>query len=354
MNRYTTLILLSLLPSCATSTVVERGTTSSSSLPNSTPLELGEWKDSRASVLRTFAFRALERGLLEEAQGYLQEACELNAEDSACHAAMARLLLASDNPQAALPYARQALDAEPDSVEALLVWSAALAENKREDEAGKALEAGLEMHSQSPEYARAMVTHYSSSDSGEAANKYVEHMLATRPESASSWSIAGDLYLAGGQINAAATAYGEALRLNPDTSAPSVLRSRLGLSNAGIDPILSAATQAEKKGDWAGAERLYRFLAESKENDHEVLSGLARILSERKSYIQSAKILERIPEAELDWRDRLLQAKLDIRLSRWEAAQASLLIILHERPGLRAAELLLQHVQQKIAQRNVK
>ncbi len=349
MKQLLALVLLGFLASCATSTSVNRGVVHSKSASIPVQLEASDWKDSRAEVLRTFAFRALERGLAEEAKGYLQEACELNAQDTACHAAMARMLLAEGDAQSALPYARQALDSDPENVEAILVWAAALAENRRDEEAGDALEAGWEKHKDSPEYVRAMLTHYSSLDSGEAANSFVEHMLASNPDEASSWSIAGDLYLAGGQLDAAATAYSEAIRINPDTSTPSVLRSRLGLREMGVDPILDAATKAEKNGDWAGAERLYRFLAESKENNHEILSGLARILSERRSFLQAGKVLERIPESELDWRDRLLQAKLDIRLSCWEKAQASLLIVLHERPGLRAAELLLGHVQQKIA-----
>ena len=102
---------------------------------NGEPIETSDWQEARGSILRTFAFRALEKNLVEEARQYLSEACEINPNDIACHAALARLYLAEGDHQSALVYAERASIVAPDNPEISMVYAAALAENNRLEEA---------------------------------------------------------------------------------------------------------------------------------------------------------------------------------------------------------------------------
>ena len=80
-----------------------------------------EWKQSRSQILRTFAFRALEKNLTEESQSYLQQACDLDPTDVESHATLARLFLTEDDPEASLAYAQQGMESTPGNLDLSLV-----------------------------------------------------------------------------------------------------------------------------------------------------------------------------------------------------------------------------------------
>lgn len=307
------------------------------------------WRVKRGQVLRTFAFRALERGLVEEARGYLQEACELDPRDVESHCALARLFLAEGDPRAALAYAERIATSTPDNPGVRLVYAATLAETGQDEEAGRQVELAWERSGHDPALARAMVTHYEAEEPGGAAQEFVQQVLAEHPKDPRSWTAAGDLFLAQGQTEEAATAYAQAIALDPKVPAPSVLESYLGRELKDLDPILAAAVQAERDGDLAGAERLYRYLAVAKSALPEVQSGLARVLWRRGRLDAAGAALEQIPLAKRGWREHLLDAKIRFQRSDWEGARGSLLLTLELRPELRAAELLLGHVERVLA-----
>ncbi len=338
MIRSLTLLIMLALASCSTTTSIEKSTPT---ISGGEVIDGDNWRESRGDVLRTFAWRALEKGLSEEATGYLQEACELDPEDASSHAALARIMLAGGQSRKALVFAERAVMVAPEQLECQLVWAASLSENQRDEEANAVLEMAWENGMQSPEVARALITYYSANNQQSQANDFVQTMLADNPEDAQAWAAAGDLYLAEGQLEAAATAYTEALERDPAIPAPSVLESRLGTAMRDVDPVLSAAMLAEQNNDLVGAERLYRFLVNNERADSHVIAGLARVLWANKKSDQAQTVLNKIQVDQRNWREHLLQAKLDIGRKRWSAAKGALLIALQERPGLRAAELLL-------------
>ena len=88
-----------------------------------------KWNEARGSILRTFAFRALEKGLVEEARQYLTEDCEADGNDVESHAALARLYLAEGDGRSALVFAERASFVAPTDPEIALVYAAALAES---------------------------------------------------------------------------------------------------------------------------------------------------------------------------------------------------------------------------------
>jgi hypothetical protein len=47
------------------------------------------------------------------------------------------------------------------------------------------------------------------------------------------------------------------------------------------------------------------------------------------------------------WRGHLLQARIDIQAGRWAQARSAILLAQNERPGMRAAELLLEFVEKQ-------
>ena len=65
---------------------------------------------------------------------------------------------------------------------------------------------------------------------------------------------------------------------------------------------------------------------------------------------EATTILDEINTSEFGWREHMLIAKIAIGNGDWEQAHTSLLIATKQRPGLKAAELLLTHVVQKMAQ----
>ena len=67
-----------------------------------------DWAEARSDILRTFAFRALEKNLIEEGRNYLQEACDLDPLDTGSHATLARLFLTENDPRSSLAYSERA------------------------------------------------------------------------------------------------------------------------------------------------------------------------------------------------------------------------------------------------------
>jgi len=307
-----------------------------------------EWDGARAGIVRTFAFRALERNLVEEARGYLREACEMDPTDTACHAALARLFLAEGDARAALPYARQAARTAPKNAEANLVLAAALAENQRGEEATEYLKKVWLASGPRIEVARALLTHHASLGGTQAARVFVEDLQVNQPLESNTWAISGDLDLAEGEVDAAADNYQRALDIDPSLSVPVSLHSRLDISTPGKDPIWVSALDSESRGDWKGAGRLFRFLVQTRPEDWRARSGLARSLWREGRTTESSTILVQVPVAARDWRDHMLAAKIAIHTEAWEGARGSLLVALELRPGLEAAELLLQRVQEEI------
>jgi Tfp pilus assembly protein PilF len=315
---------------------------------NAEPGETGDWQRARGSILRTFAFRALEKNLVEEAREYLTEACELDPGDVACHAALARLYLAEGDPQAALVYAERAAIAAPNSPEISMVYAAALAENNRPDEATATLETAWEAVENDPVFARALLTHYSAMGQTQEAKDFVHKVLMDDPAHASSWALAGDLLLSEGDLEAAAESYRKALEINPNTPTPESIELIIGRTPPGQDPLFSTARSAEENGDYDAAVNLYRFLVDTKPLDMEVRLGLSRSLWAQKRYEQADYQLSKVALGVRGWRGHVLQAKLDIEFERYGQARTALKMALRERPDQRAAELLLAFVEERI------
>ena len=312
-----------------------------------------EWRQSRSEILRTFAFRALERNLTEESQNYLQQACDLNPKDAQSHATLARLFLTENDPDASLAYAQQGIESTPGNLDLSLVYAAALAETDQGDLATEELERATDWEAiaKSPELARAMLLHYASTGGMEDAREFVEQMQVTHPKNPYTYAMLGDLFLASGDVRNAAEAYMRALNLDPTMPTPRIITEELSLDNdTSVDPILVAAQTAEKNQDYLGAERLYRFLMKSPTGGIEVSIGLARVLWHQQRMDEATTILDEINTSEFGWREHMLIAKIAIGNGDWEQAHSSLLIATKQRPGLKAAELLLTHVVQKMAQ----
>jgi len=308
------------------------------------------WRRARGTILRTFAFRALEQGLLEEARNYLVEACETNPADAASHAALARLYLAEEDVEAALAYAREAAAYAPEDPEVAVVLAAALAESNQEEAATEILERTWQVSAADSSFARALLTHYAASGRDDLARQLVQRLLDEAPGDASSWTLAGDLFLAEGDLEKATEAYRKAVAIDPDVSLPESIAGRLGLGGAEDDPVLAAAEAAEEQGDPVAAERLYRFLAESKPEVPGVQAGLARVLLAQGRIEEAETALARLPLDRRGWREHLLQARLDILGRRWEDARASLHLARVARPGLRPAALLMNFVEEHLRQ----
>lgn len=310
------------------------------------------WDDTRARIVRTFAFRALERNLVEEARGYLREACEMDPGDSECHAALARLFLAEGDARAALPYATQAVKANPTNAEAKLVLAAALSENKREQEATTHLEHVWSTTEPHVEVARALLTHHASLGGTAAARSFVNDLQKNNPLEAHTWAVSGDLDLAEGNLDAAAKNYRRALEIDSTLSAPSSLHAKLGISTPGKDPVWVSAQAAESRGDWPGAGRLFRFLVKNDSQDWQARAGLARSLWHENRTEEAAESLAQVPAINRTWRDYMLAAKIAISAKDWDEAQSNLLIALQLRPTLEAAQLLLKWTQEESKRRS--
>ncbi|MDA0666915.1 MAG: tetratricopeptide repeat protein [Planctomycetota bacterium] len=309
-----------------------------------------EWSQARGSILRTFAFRALEKGLVEQAREYLTEACEVDMTDTASHAALARLYLAEGNSVLALTYAERASLVAPDDPEINMVFAAALAENNRLDEATATLEKTWVTLERDPQFARAILTHYSAMGQTGEAKEFVHRMLTEDPTHASSWSISGDMMLAVGDLEGATEAYRKALEIDPNLPTPESIQLKLGGSTSNQDPMYAAALAAEDQGQLEAAANLYRFLVESKPLNNEVRLGLSRVLWAQGRYELCDMQMVNVASGVRGWRGHLLQAKLDIRFERFGKAKTSLMLALRERPDLKSAELLLAYVDQHIAE----
>ncbi|MGB0953368.1 MAG: tetratricopeptide repeat protein [Planctomycetota bacterium] len=350
--------LLLLLTACSTSApeqqqsmAVNQVRTQSGSVPQGPEdVDPDEWVEARGSILRTFAFRALEKGLVQQAREYLHEACEIDPNDTACHAALARLYLAEGDAVSALTYAQRAAKVAPEDPEINMVYAAALAENNRVEEATLTLEKTWDEVEHNPQFARAILTHYSALGQTKQAKDFVHRMLMEDPAHAVSWSVSGDLMLAEGDLEGATEAYRKALEIDPNTPTPSTVERALGQQPVGEDPMFSAALAAEEKGQYDAASNLYRFLVESQPRNSEVRLGLSRVLWAQKRYELADMQLTKVASGLRGWRGHLLQAKLDIYFGRHGKAKTSLLLALRERPDLKAAEMLLVYVQDRIAE----
>ena len=316
--------------------------------PLEKPGKTGDWQQARGSILRTFAFRALEKNLVEEAREYLTEACELDPNDVACHAALARLYLAEGDAQSALVYAERAAAAAPESPEISMVYAAALAENNRMDEATATLETAWQAVENDPVFARAILTHYSALGQTQEAKDFVHQVMMDDPTHATSWALAGDLFLSEGDLEAAGEAYRKALAIDPNTPTPSSVEMAIGKTPGGEDPLISSAKAAEAKGDLKAATNLYRFLVDTKPLDMDVRLGLSRVLWAQDRFEQADYQLSKVALGVRGWRGHVLQAKLDIHFERYGQARTALKMALRERPDQRAAELLLAFVEDRI------
>ncbi len=315
---------------------------------SNTPGSISAWRKARGTILRTFAFRALEQGLTEEARNYLSEACQIDPSDTPSHAALARLYLLDGDVRAALAYAQQAIAYNPDDPEINVVYAAALAESDRVDEATRALEKAWSVNPGNPDFARSLLTHYAATGGDELARRFVKKILAEEDGSAPAWAMAGDLALSEGKLEEATEAYRKALAIDPEIPTPNSITDRLGLMDRESDPILASARAAEAKDDLLGGERLYRFLAGSKPDNLQIKTGLARILFREGKAEDALDVLSQVPVDVRTWRDHFLQAKIDITLGNWVSARGSLLVCLKLRPGLKAAELLLPFVEKQL------
>lgn len=304
----------------------------------------GDWSGARGGLLRNFAFRALERDLLEEGRHYLSQACEADPNDGLSHAALARLYLAEGDAGAALVYAQRASASRPDDPEVSMVYAAALAENNQPEEATAVLEKAWAAVETDPEFARSILLHFAALGETQRAKDFVTRRMEEDPERASSWAAAGDLLLAEGDLDGAVESYKRAIALDSTLNTPVNLDERIGRANRNEDPVLAAARAAEEVGNWEESENLYRFLAGKEGSAHAARLGLARCLAQRDRWAECGVQLAQVPYGVRGWRGHLLQARFDIREERWTGAQSALLMALQERPGLKAAELLLQHV----------
>jgi tetratricopeptide (TPR) repeat protein len=314
-----------------------------------------EWGEKRGELLRTFAFRALERDLLEEGRQYLAQACEADPNDGVSHAALARLYLAEGDPQAALVYAQRASAASPENPEVSMVYAAALAETNQPEEAALQLESAWEAVATDPEFARSILLHYAALGETDRAQDFVTHCMIENPERAGTWAAAGDLMLAQGDLEGAAEGYRRALEIDPTISTPESMDDLIGRSKRSEDPMLSAARAAEAHAKWKEAENLYRFIAGRDLTSPEAHLGLARCLDAQQRFAECEVQLAMVPYGVRGWRGHLLQARLDVREQRWPLARAALMLALQERPGLRPAQLLLEFVetqQDLVAQQN--
>jgi tetratricopeptide (TPR) repeat protein len=315
---------------------------------NGEPIETSDWQEARGSILRTFAFRALEKNLVEEARQYLSEACEINPNDIACHAALARLYLAEGDHQSALVYAERASIVAPDNPEISMVYAAALAENNRLEEATATLETAWEAVESNPLFARAILTHYSAMGETQEAKDFVHRVMMEDPTHATSWALAGDLLLSEGDLEAAGESYRKALEIDPNTPTPASIELIIGKTPPGQDPLYSTARSAEENGDLDAAANLYRFLVDTKPLNMDVRLGLSRVLWAQKRYEQADFQMSKVGIGVRGWRGHVLQAKLDIHFERFGQARTALKMSLRERPDQRAAELLLAYVEQRI------
>ena len=321
-------------------------------LPEEEPPEDGDlsaWRRARSTILRTFAFRALEKGLLEEARNYLQEACETDPGDTASHAALARLFLIQGDREAALAYAAQAWEIHPEDEEIGLVYAAALAETERPEEATRILERIWEVNAGDPEFARALLTHYAATGRQDAARRFVQSILENSGDQAAGWALAGDQFLSEGRLEEAVEAYRKALSLDPSTPTPEALARELGRQDDGGDPVLQQALKAEDEGQWVQAERLYRFLLDARPGEAGLQAGLARCLYHQERLEDAWNALEEVPVGVRGWREHLLEAKIRLGLGDDEGARGALLIADRLRPGVDAVALLLEHTEQRLA-----
>jgi tetratricopeptide (TPR) repeat protein len=311
-----------------------------------------DWKEARSQVLRTFAFRALEQNLVEESRNYLQEACDLNQNDVTSHATLARLFLAENDPRASLAYAERGIEATPGNLDLSLVYAAALAETDQLDAATLALERFTDWNtiSENPDLARAMLLHYASSGGMEDAQEFVDRMAEILPDNPYTYAMLGDLFLASGDVKNAAEAYVQALERDPSISTPRIVSEELGLNGKlGLDPMVAAAQEEERKLDYPGAERLYRFLVKSHPENTDAYIGLARVLWQQNRLDEAQAALSQVDDNLFGWREQMLAAKIAIGQSRWQDAHTALNLARMERPQLKAAGLLLTYVRQQMA-----
>jgi len=309
--------------------------------------DAGEWNEARGGLLRTFAFRALDRDLLEEGRQYLAQACEADPNDSTSHAALARLYLAEGDAQSALVYASRASAAAPTDPEVNLVYAAALAETNQPSKATEQLEQSWASVSSDPEFARSILMHYATMGDSERAQDFVTKELTENPELAGSWAAAGDLMLAEGDMEGAAASYQHALKIDPTVYTPPSMDDYVGRVSRNEDPILASARAAEVAGNWQEAVNLYQFMVGKESVPPAAHLGLARCFSQLNRPQEAELQLSQVDPGVRGWRGHLLQARLDIAASRWSNARTSCLLALEERPGLRSAELLLQFVTEK-------
>ncbi len=307
-----------------------------------------QWARTRNELLKTFAMRALERDLVEEGQEYLQEACDLDAEDASSHATLARLFLTENDARASLVYAERGIEASPGNRELSLVYAAALAENDQIERATAALEAGTDWGAiaANPELARAMLLHYASTGSLSEAREFVTEMTARMPGNPYSHAMLGDLFLASGDVQNAARAYVEALKVDPSITTPRSIQLLIEVDDPSVDPVIAAAHKAERNGDWSAAERLYNFLLKAQIENAEAHIGLAQALWRQNRHQEAASMLAQVRAKDLDWPEHMLAAKIAIGMNQWTEAGIELNLALTQRPGLKAAELLLAHVRQ--------
>jgi tetratricopeptide (TPR) repeat protein len=313
------------------------------------PATAEEWGEARGGLLRNFAFRALDHNLLEEGRHYLAQACEADPDDAASHAALARLYLAENDPASALVYAARASAAAPESPEVSMVYAAALAESNQESKATAELEKAWRAVETDPEFARSVLLHYAATGSVDRAEDFVAWCMTENPDAAGSWATAGDLLLAQGDLDAAAESYRRALELDPTISTPASVDDLIGRGNRNEDAMNVAARAAEGAGQWPEAEQLYRFLCSKENVTPDARLGLARCMEEQGRFVEAEIQLAQVGYGVRGWRGHLLQSRLDIAGSRWSQARSALLLALEERPGLKAAELLLAHVDAQLA-----
>jgi Tfp pilus assembly protein PilF len=312
------------------------------------PVDPEEWRAARGSILRTFAFRALDKNLVKEARQYLTEACEMDVNDTASHAALARLYLAEGDAPTALVYAERAATVKPEDPEISMVYAAALAENNQPEKATATLEATWNAIEHDPRFARAILTHYSALGKTKEAKDFVRQLLLEDPNHASSWATSADLMLAEGDLEGAVEGYKRALEIDPNTPTPESVSHALGQRQGG-DAMLVAVQDAERRGDYAAAINLYRYLVDARPLDSELRLGYARSLWEENRYDLANHEMAKVPIGVRGWRGHLLQAKLNIQQEKWGLARTALEMALEERPELRAAALLRSYVDEQIA-----
>lgn len=358
MNLIRPLIPLSFLLAACSSTpnqesqeMNEYRTENGERVVQSKPSNVEDWAAARSDILRTFAFRALEKNLIEEGRNYLQEACDLDPMDTGSHATLARLFLTENDPRSSLAYSERAIEMTPGNLDLSLVYAAALVETDQTELATAELEKYTDWATiaATPELARAMLLHYASTGGLEDAEEFLEKMTTHMPDSPYTWAMIGDLFLASGDVRNAAESYMQALERDPTIPTPRVVSEELGLENTpGADPVLLAAMKAEDEEDLAGAERLYRFLLRSQGEDSDVHAGLARVLWRQARYAEAKKLTDAMDPSLFTWREHMLVAKIAIGMKDWDAARTALTLAQQDRPGLKAAELLLAHVSQEM------